>query len=354
MVRAQETHTAHRVRRLVVPIVVGSLLLADAGAAVATPALQNAPGPSGEPTETPTPIPSGGTTTSPLPEPTTTPTPGPTPGTARPTASPRLTMTSPAWDRLRLSWSAVPRATSYRVASAGRIVRTVRGTSWLRTGLAPTTPYNAGVQGCNAAGCGPWSRTVTAATARPGSSQPTTVGVTRRDLPHTYRSGCPVGPSGLRRLTVWHWDFGGRVRRGELFLRASAVPDIAYVFERAYRARFPIRQMRRVDVWRGSDVRAMAADNTSMFNCRTVTGNPYRMSRHSYGDAIDVNTFENPYQTGSRVYPAAARSYLNRRRYRKGMILPGSAIATAMRTRGWPWGARWANPDYQHWSKTGA
>lgn len=288
MVRAQ-THTARRVRRLVVPIMVGSLLLADAGAAAATPALRNAPDPSGEPTDTPTPSPSGDTTTSPAPEPTTTPTPGPTPGTARPTASPRLAMTRPAWDRLRLSWSAVPRAASYRVASAGRIVKTVRGTSWLRTGLAPITPYNAGVQGCNAAGCGPWSRTVTAATARPGSSQPTTVGVTRRDLPHTYRSGCPVGPSGCD----------------------------------------------------GSP-------------CGTGTGNPYRMSRHSYGDAIDVNTFENPDQTGSRVYPAAAGSYLNRRRYRKGMILPGSAIATAMRTRGWPWGARWANPDYQHRSKTGA
>ena len=44
----------------------------------------------------------------------------------------------------------------------------------------------------------------------------------------------------------------------------------------------------------GSDLAAMRADNTSAFNCRTVTGNPYRLSQHSYGNAIDINTVRNP------------------------------------------------------------
>ena len=56
----------------------------------------------------------------------------------------------------------------------------------------------------------------------------------------------------------------------------------------------------------------MAANNTSAFNCRKVVGNPYRISQHSYGNAIDINTVRNPYVVGSRVYPAFAATYLRR------------------------------------------
>jgi hypothetical protein len=102
-----------------------------------------------------------------------------------------------------------------------------------------------------------------------------------------------------------------------------------------------------------SDIAAMKADNTSAFNCRPVTGNPYRVSQHSYGNAIDVNTVRNPYVVGSRVYPGFARPYLNRSRVRTGMITRGGVLATKMRQLGWPWGARWSHPDYQHFSANG-
>jgi hypothetical protein len=102
-----------------------------------------------------------------------------------------------------------------------------------------------------------------------------------------------------------------------------------------------------------SDKAAMRDGNTSAFNCRPVTGNPYRQSQHSYGHAIDINTFENPYVTGSRVYPSAARTYLDRSNHRTGMILKRGALAKAMRRNGWLWGARWAHPDYQHFSANG-
>ena len=102
-----------------------------------------------------------------------------------------------------------------------------------------------------------------------------------------------------------------------------------------------------------SDIAAMKADNTSAFNCRPVTGNPYRVSQHSYGNAIDINTVRNPYVVGKRVYPSWARTYLNRRKVRTGMITRSGVIATTMRHNGWPWGARWAHPDYQHFSSNG-
>ena len=182
-----------------------------------------------------------------------------------------------------------------------------------------------------------------------------------RDVPHSYRSGCPVTPGGLRRITMNRFTYSHRVARGSLVVRASAVSDILSVFRASFSQRFPLRSMRPSDAFYAggsrtptqSDVAAMRADNTSAFNCRPVTGNPYRVSQHSYGNAIDINTVRNPYVVGSRVYPSFARTYLNRSNVRTGMITRRGVIATKMRQLGWPWGARWSHPDYQHFSSNG-
>jgi hypothetical protein len=75
---------------------------------------------------------------------------------------------------------------------------------------------------------------------------------------------------------------------------------------------------------------------------------------HAYGDAIDVNTFENPYVEGGRVRPAAARAYADRTRVRPGMAVPGGVLVRAFARVGWGWGGRWSgSPDYQHFSTNG-
>ncbi len=185
--------------------------------------------------------------------------------------------------------------------------------------------------------------------------------LTRKSVPYSYRSGCPVGPSSLRRIRINRFTYKHVVARGSLIVRAGAVPDLLEVFRKAFKKRFPIRSMKPTDAYykhghrtpTQSDIAAMKADNTSAFNCRPVTGNPYRVSQHSYGNAIDINTVRNPYVVGSRVYPSWARTYLNRKNVRTGMITRSSIIATVMRGNGWPWGARWAHPDYQHFSSNG-
>lgn len=170
----------------------------------------------------------------------------------------------------------------------------------------------------------------------------------------TWRPGCPVPRGRLRLVRLSHWGFDGKVHTGELVLRDRVVKDVTYVFRKAFEAKFPIRKMQVMAVYGGSDPRAMADDNTSAFNCRGVTGNPGSLSQHSYGDAIDINTLENPYVDWSgRVYPAAGARYLNRRHHRPGMIHSGSALTKAFRQVGWSWGARWSNPDYQHFSANG-
>ena len=176
--------------------------------------------------------------------------------------------------------------------------------------------------------------------------------VTQAELRYSYRPGCPVGLSELRRVEVSHWDFAGRRRVGSIVVRATEARDVLSVFRKLYAARFPIRRLRLVEAYKGSDDASMAADNTSGFNCRYVTGTR-RWSQHAYGLAIDINPVENPYVHGGRVEPPAGRRYLDRARARRGMVVPGDVVIRAFAAIGWSWGGRWSTPDYQHFSATG-
>ncbi|WP_234392192.1 M15 family metallopeptidase [Streptomyces sp. WM6378] len=198
-----------------------------------------------------------------------------------------------------------------------------------------------------------------AAAAVPPSADVPALDASVSDVPaaklgRSWHPGCPVPPSGLRLIQMNHWGFDGRVHPGELVVGEQAVAPLLYVFERAFEAHFPIRQMQVMAEFDGDDVAAMAADNTSAFNCRSVTGDPTQVSQHSYGDAVDINTLENPYvDVNDVVYPSAGAVFLDRNRHDKGMIHRGDAISTAMREIGWLWGGRWSPPDYQHFSANG-
>ena len=179
--------------------------------------------------------------------------------------------------------------------------------------------------------------------------------VTAAQLGASWHPGCPVGPSALRAVRVAYWDFGGRRRVGTIVVDRAVTGDVVRVFALLYRARFPIRSMAPVAAYGGSDDRSMAADNTSGFNCRyAVAPGPKRWSVHAYGEAIDVNTVENPYLEGGRVLPPAGAAFRDRSHLRPGMAVAGGTLVRAFASAGWLWGGRWAgSPDWQHFSKTG-
>jgi hypothetical protein len=178
--------------------------------------------------------------------------------------------------------------------------------------------------------------------------------VTAAELRFSWRPGCPVGPADLRALTVRYRTFSGSTATGLLIVHRDAVVTMTHVFTTLLAAGFPIRQIRPVDAYRGSDDASTAADNTSAFNCRAaVAAGPRTWSQHAYGRAIDVNPVENPYLEGSRVIPPNGRLYADRRTVRPGMATPRGTLVTAFARSGWGWGGRWSNPDYQHFSATG-
>ena len=170
------------------------------------------------------------------------------------------------------------------------------------------------------------------------------------ELRHSYRAGCPVGPDGLRTVHVSYWDFTGKPQLGAIVVARRHAPAILTVFRKLWAARFPIRRLRPVSEYHGSDDASMEADNTSGFNCRFVGGTT-RWSMHAYGEAIDVNPVENPYVRGGHVSPPAGRAYVDRTPYRKGMAVAGGMLVQAFASVGWKWGASFG--DYQHFSTTG-
>jgi D-alanyl-D-alanine carboxypeptidase len=176
----------------------------------------------------------------------------------------------------------------------------------------------------------------------------------RQRVRYSWRPGCPVGPVELRLLRVDHWGLDGRVHRGELIVHRDHARRILAVMGKLFKARYPIQRLRLVDAYRASDDRSMAANNTSAFNCRRVSGTS-RWSEHAFGRAIDVNPLRNPYVTRSgRVSPPAGKTYANRARWAAGMIHAGDKVVQAFAAAGWRWGGYWSgSKDYQHFSATG-
>ena len=195
--------------------------------------------------------------------------------------------------------------------------------------------------------------------AQPAAADEPTFSATVTTVPEDYRAqmigvswqpGCPVPIDDLRIIEMNHWGFDGTVHEGgRLMVHEDVADEVVAAFGEVFDARVPIRRMERIEQYGGSDDASMAADNTSAFNCRPITGSPGRFSIHSYGKAIDINTVENPYVRGTTVLPPAGVEYLDREDVRPGMIVKNDAVVKAFKNRGFEWGGDWHSlKDYQH------
>lgn len=179
--------------------------------------------------------------------------------------------------------------------------------------------------------------------------------VTAAELGKSWHRGCPVGAASLRAVTMSVWGFDRKAHTGTLIVNARVVSAVVAAFRQIYAARFPIRQMVPIAAYGGDDNKSMAADNTSAFNCRAAVSNgPKTWSMHAFGEAIDINTVENPYTLDGTVRPPSGKPYTNRSWVRPGMIVRGSSPTRAFSAVGWGWGGNWSSsPDYQHFSTNG-
>ena len=174
---------------------------------------------------------------------------------------------------------------------------------------------------------------------------------------NSWRKGCPVPLENLRYLKLTHIDFNGKTKMGEIIVHKNVAHEVTEIFEELYTIGYPVRKMKLVSNYKGSDWQSIEADNTSAFNCRSATGSK-KWSKHSYGKAIDINPIENPYIARSgRISHKASLKY--RKRVHKNSTLADKAVllkndkATKIfKKYGWKWGGDWSGvKDYQHFSK---
>jgi|GEM_PF-448605 len=147
-------------------------------------------------------------------------------------------------------------------------------------------------------------------------------------------------------VDVRYRGFDGRIHRGQIVVDRSLVGEVREAFRKALRAGFPIHSVIPVSHprFRWSDERSMAANNTSGFNYRRVTGGE-RLSRHALGTAVDVNPIQNPYIRGGTVLPPGARYDP----HRPGTLTEEGPVVRAFLRFGWTWGGHWKTlKDYQH------
>lgn len=178
--------------------------------------------------------------------------------------------------------------------------------------------------------------------------------VTASDLGSSWRSGCPVGPSQLRRVRVAYWGYDGKVHTGDLMVAAGQAEGMAGVFRKLYDGRFQVQRIHPVQRYGSDDDASMAANNTSAFNCRRVAGSS-SWSEHAYGTAIDINPIQNPYVTRSgSVEPPEGEPYADRSVKVTGTINRNGVVRAAFAAISWEWGGDWtSSKDYQHFSLSG-
>ncbi len=168
----------------------------------------------------------------------------------------------------------------------------------------------------------------------------------------TWHPGCPVGPEALSQLTLTYLDFNGSQRAGTLIVNKALAAEVIRIFRDLLDHGFQIERMVPIEDYGGNDDASMAANNTSAFNCRDVTGRPGVFSNHSWGRAIDINPLTNPYVKGDKVLPPEGRRYLDRTKAFKGSILADGFVVREFESAGWTWGGRWRDrQDYQHFEK---
>ena len=174
----------------------------------------------------------------------------------------------------------------------------------------------------------------------------------------SWHQGCPVELENLRYIRLKHHNFYRSEKMGEIIVHKDVADEVVEIFRELYEIRYPIRQMRLISDFLGSDWQSIEADNTSAFNCRKTSTKTGKWSQHAFGKAIDINPIENPFvfKTGRiahiESYKYKKRIHKNNSFTDRSMLLKEDEVVQIFEKYGWKWGGDFTQyKDYQHFSK---
>lgn len=167
----------------------------------------------------------------------------------------------------------------------------------------------------------------------------------------SYKANDVIQLGDLSYLQITYWGYDDQTHIGEMIVNEKVADEVLDIFKELYENKYYIEKMRLIDEYNADDNKSMAANNTSAFCYREMTGG-YGLSKHSYGLAIDINPVMNPYIHGQEILPPQGKDYVERNAHFKGLIVKGDPCYNAFTKRGWIWGGDWVTPkDYQHFEK---
>ena len=176
----------------------------------------------------------------------------------------------------------------------------------------------------------------------------------------SYQENPYVALSDLRYVKLLHYNFSHELQVGELIVAADLQGDYLGIFAELFVAEYEIQSMYLPDkYWTGdptsTDSASIDVNNSSCFMYRPATGSS-KLSKHSYGRAIDINPQQNPYvsySSGSPVWSHEnANDYIDRTTGLPHVITEDDVCYQIFTKYGFTWGGSWTNiKDYQHFQK---
>ena len=142
----------------------------------------------------------------------------------------------------------------------------------------------------------------------------------KEELPYSWKEHNPVPLENLRVVEVPYWGFDDQPHTGKLIVHEKVALEVSDIFNEVFEAKYPIEKMSFVDDYLGVDELSAADNNSYSFCSRENTSIPGVFSKHSYGLAIDINPFYNPYHKGNLIIPIEGSAHLDRTLEVKGMI----------------------------------
>lgn len=171
----------------------------------------------------------------------------------------------------------------------------------------------------------------------------------------SYKEDCTVPREDLRYVHVRHMGFDGEAKDGELVVNKAIADDVLAIFEKLYKADYPIEKVRLVDEYDADDEASMSDNNSSAFNFRFIS-HTTRISRHGLGMAVDINTRYNPYvktvDGKLSIEPANGADYVDRSKDFPHKIDHEDLCYKLFKEHGFTWGGDWTHSkDYQHFER---
>lgn len=169
----------------------------------------------------------------------------------------------------------------------------------------------------------------------------------------TYVENPNIQRSDLRHIRALHYDYDKKIHIGEMICNKKIAEKLVNIFKELYQNQYPIEKMLLPEEFDADDEKQMQANNSSCFCYRNVPGTK-RLSKHSLGLAVDINTLYNPYITypngNEKVRPENATEYCDRSKNFKYKIENNDLCVKLFRQNGFIWGGTWRSrtKDYQH------